>query len=239
MDSPQFSPLPAEHASGLADDIALSRVPKEYQGMVVQASQKYGVPVHVVSNVMKIESEGRANATSPAGARGLMQLMPGTFKDLGGQGDPYEPSQNISLGTKYLGQLLQKFEGDEQKALAAYNWGPGRVARKGISDLPPETSGYLAKYNALMAEGSPSGGAMGFAALLSKGKGPKGNLKQQMVNANQPDRDSSIGARNPMISQPVMYAVQDDFPMQDNTDTSEMPSSGRSIETILGISKLF
>jgi hypothetical protein len=81
-------------------------------------------PASLVKAVMKVESGGKQEAVSPKGARGLMQLMPATARQLGV--DPKDPQQNVEGGSKYLQQLLNKY-GKKDITLAAYNWGPGNV----------------------------------------------------------------------------------------------------------------
>jgi hypothetical protein len=102
----------------------------------------------------------RANAVSPAGAIGVMQLMPGTAKDLGVR-NPYDPEQNIEGGVKYLAQLQRKYQ-DPRLTAIAYNWGPGNTdkwlaAGADPSRLPRETRGYIQN----LAEGGIAGLAGG------------------------------------------------------------------------------
>jgi hypothetical protein len=109
---------------------------------VKKAATKYRLPPNLIKGVIKVESDFRARAVSSAGAQGLMQLMPGTAKELGIK-DPFDIDQNIDGGSRYLRKMLGLFGGDLKLALAAYNAGPEAVKHYG--GIPPyrETTLYV------------------------------------------------------------------------------------------------
>ena len=121
-----------------------------YAAEIDAAAAKYNVDPALLRGLIRQESNFNANATSPAGARGLTQLMPGTASALGV--DPSVPAQAIEGGAKYLRQQLDRFGNDPAKALAAYNAGPGAVQRYG--GVPPyaETQNYVRKVMGYAAE---------------------------------------------------------------------------------------
>ncbi len=127
-------PSPAEWLATEAPDV---------NGLVDQAAARHGVDPHLAHSVMQVESGGRTDAVSPAGAIGAMQLMPGTARDLGV--DPHDPAQNIEGGVKLLRQLTDHYGGDFNKAAAAYNAGQGAVDRAGGVPKIPETQDYVKK----------------------------------------------------------------------------------------------
>jgi soluble lytic murein transglycosylase-like protein len=139
-----------------------------YAAEIDAAAAKYNVDPALLRGLIRQESNFNANATSPAGARGLTQLMPGTAASLGV--DPSVPAQAIEGGAKYLRQQLDRFGNDPAKALAAYNAGPGAVARYG--GVPPyaETQNYVRKvlgYAAEYRQAAPASAASAAAASLT------------------------------------------------------------------------
>ncbi len=113
-----------------------------FGAQITAAAQKHGIDPALLAGLVKQESGFNPNAGSPAGARGLAQLMPGTAAGLGVT-DVLDPAQSLDGGAKYLRQQLDAFGGDVTKALAAYNAGPGAVQRYG--GVPPygETQHYV------------------------------------------------------------------------------------------------
>ena len=126
-----------------------------YAAEIDAAAAKYHVDPALLRGLIRQESNFNANAHSPAGARGLTQLMPGTAAALGV--DPSVPAQAIEGGAKYLRQQLDRFGGDEKLALAAYNAGPGAVAKFG--GVPPyaETQNYV---NSVLSKAASYRGAI-------------------------------------------------------------------------------
>lgn len=159
---------------------------EEYQGIIQEASNQYGVPVNLIMAVMMQESGGNAEIVSHAGAGGLMQLMPSTAKGEGltvypavettdkkgrriltldPRDDRMDPRKNIMAAVKLLGWLIKRYNGNIENALSAYNWGPGnmdKLLRGEKKSMPVETQKYapsiLATYRSLGGDtGSGSG----------------------------------------------------------------------------------
>ncbi len=141
--------LPAEEVRGFVPDEVMEEVAPfrdagDLDRLVAETAQRHGLEPSLVRAVAGVESAWRADAVSPKGARGLMQLMPGTAEALG-VADPFDPADNLEGGTRHLRSLIERYGGNLTKALAAYNAGEGAVARHG--GVPPyrETRDYVWK----------------------------------------------------------------------------------------------
>lgn len=112
-----------------------------FRPLIEREAQSAGIDADLLHALIQAESGGNPMAVSSAGAQGLTQLMPGTARGLGVT-DPFNPEQSVRGGARYLGQMLRQFPTVEQ-ALAAYNAGPGRVARAGGIPANRETPEYV------------------------------------------------------------------------------------------------
>jgi Transglycosylase SLT domain len=125
-----------------AQATAVSRA--DLNSMVAGAGERHQIDPDFINSVIRAESGFHSNAVSKKGAQGLMQLMPGTASQLG-VSNPFDPNSNVEGGTKYLRDLLEKYNYDPVKALAAYNAGSRRVDK--YHGVPPyyETQAYIAR----------------------------------------------------------------------------------------------
>jgi hypothetical protein len=130
-------PVPPAH-------VPSSTAPRSVHDLVNAASERHLVDADLIASVIYAESNFNPWARSPKGAQGLMQLMPQTATRLGVK-DPFQPEANIDAGSRYLRELLLRYDGDVVKALAAYNAGPERVAQYGGVPPYPETRAYIAR----------------------------------------------------------------------------------------------
>lgn len=136
-----------------------------WNAFINEAAAAHGVSPDLVRAIIQCESGGNPNAKSSAGAMGLMQLMPGTARSMG-VSNAYDPRQNIYGGTKYIAGCIRQFNGDWRKAVAGYNWGPGRKAfnyANWESYLPKETRQYLARVSSFL----PSSFTAGYTGVTS------------------------------------------------------------------------
>lgn len=140
--------IPAE-ALGLVPEHAVADtalqgagIPAAYAAKVHELAARFDLSPALIEALVWQESRWQAHAVSPVGARGLAQLMPGTARELGV--DSSDPFANLEGGARYLRQQLDRFDGDLEKALAAYNAGPGRVIRANGIPRIRETQVYVA-----------------------------------------------------------------------------------------------
>lgn len=174
---------------GIGDEIAKNKVVKNnlsskleerlsnYDEFIKEASEKYSVPVNLIKSVISAESFGKSDAVSKVGAKGLMQLMDGTSKDLGVK-DPFNPKDNIIGGTKYLRLMMDKFDGNLENVLSAYNAGPGNVVKH--NGVPPfqETKSYINRVKH-------------YLELYSNDKPETSNVNSNSINSNNINSNSA------------------------------------------------
>jgi soluble lytic murein transglycosylase len=116
----------------------------EFNDIIEEAASANEVSSSLIKAMIKVESNFNPNAVSPRGAKGLMQIMPGTMRDLNID-NPFNPYENVMGGSRYIKDLLRRFNNELTLALAAYNAGPGMVEK--YKNIPPfeETIGYVQK----------------------------------------------------------------------------------------------
>lgn len=129
-------------------------IPAVYSAKVSELAHRFDLSPALIEALVWQESRWRADALSPVGARGLAQLMPGTARELGV--NPDDPYANLEGGARYLRAQLDRFDGDVEKALAAYNAGPGRVIRANGIPAIRETQTYVASVMGRLSDHSRS-----------------------------------------------------------------------------------
>ena len=144
LQAPLTNPLTINTISNQPISKVTKGLTPEVQSYINEAAQKYDVDPALITAIIKQESGFNSAAKSPAGAMGMMQLMPGTARGLGVT-NPYDARQNIMGGTKYISQMLKRHNGNVTLALASYNAGPGNVQK--FNGVPPfkETQNYVVK----------------------------------------------------------------------------------------------
>lgn len=134
----------------LAADISDLTVDERIENAVEVYSNQYGVDSNLVKAIIKVESDFDPNVVSSAGAKGIMQLMPENCEALGVE-DPFNIEQNIEGGVKHIKEYIDRYDGDVEMALMAYNGGPTRMMNRGVTSvediykMPKETQNYVPK----------------------------------------------------------------------------------------------
>jgi hypothetical protein len=147
-DANGFVDVPSTEIDHFEPDVSVEPAagedPKKLPDVVSSASRRYHLDPDLITSVIHAESDFNPRAISPKGAQGLMQLMPGTSSKLGVT-NAFDPGANVDGGTRYLQELLVRYNFDLIKALAAYNAGPQRVEHYAGVPPYPETRAYVAK----------------------------------------------------------------------------------------------
>ena len=143
--SPQerIQPYPGAGPGTMTEASKYSQGQQNFEPLIEEVSDIHGVDPALIKAVIQVESGGNPMAVSPAGARGLMQLMPDTAAEFGVK-DSLDPHQNIQAGTRFVKRLLDRYQGNLKLALAAYNWGMGNLERN-PDTLPRETKDFIAR----------------------------------------------------------------------------------------------
>ncbi len=144
---------------------SVAKAPENLEAIFTEASKKYGVSEKLLKAVAKVESNFNPSATSKKGAAGVMQLMPATARSLGVD-DPYDARSNIMGGAKYLKENLERYKGNVDLTLAAYNAGSNNVSKYG--GIPPfkETQEYVKKVKNYMGDSVASGYSSDISSAL-------------------------------------------------------------------------
>ena len=185
---------------------ALSSGSVDLDAIFDAAGRENNISPDLLKAVAKVESNFKADATSRVGAMGIMQLMPGTAKYLGVD-DPYDPEQSIMGGAKYLKEQLDRFDGDVELALAAYNAGWPAVIKHG--GIPPfrETQAYVPKVLGYMGSGEITANMLTYNGFDMGGK----------INETTDDKDGSFDV-NEMLAQMLFIKM---IEMQMNSPDKE------------------
>jgi soluble lytic murein transglycosylase-like protein len=149
----EVSEMLASHDSAVPSSLPASA--QDVDDAIVASARRHNVDPNLVRAVVKVESNFNPHAVSRKGAMGLMQLMPGTARQLQVT-NPFDPQQNVDAGVRHLKKLMEDFGGDLRLSLAAYNAGQGAVIRSGGVPRFSETRNYVNRITALYSSGNVS-----------------------------------------------------------------------------------
>lgn len=211
----QTAPSYQGQSFGLANDgVTNNPAIARYAPMITNAANRHGLSSSLIASMMDAESGGDPNARSSAGAGGLMQVMPNTWKGLS-NGDRFDPNTNIDVGSQYMAEQLNKYSkyGDDalKLSLMAYNWGPGNTDRwiKNGGKIPKETTNYVAKVTSKLeaSRGNPDPSQrnpfMDYGADNNQPVNPNDVIKyaNQKQTRRLPASDKLVNAAAPVMAQ--------------------------------------
>ena len=148
---PAIAPALPAFTISVTESNAVAIPPRRaYASIIDEAAARYRLDAALITSVMEAESAFNPFAVSPAGAMGLMQLMPLVAEEYGAR-EPFDPRENIMAGARYLRRLLDRYDGNIELTLAGYNAGPTAVARYGDVPPYPETQRYVKTVSRLFA----------------------------------------------------------------------------------------
>lgn len=179
----QYSPLDPGSSQMVTDQMWLQKVPEQYRNIVEQEAEANHVPISTAVRMLSIETSGfNPKAVSPTGAIGMAQMLPSTGADMGYTPEQLmDPQMGIQAGIKYLGKLNEKFGGNEDLVLGAYNMGPGHMNQvlAGKADWTPQGSQYVQRAHQVSVDDPVSHGVPGVY-----GNNGVGNTSDTMSNLN-------------------------------------------------------
>ena len=186
---------------------SLSSGSADLDAIFEEAGRRYDISPNLLKAVAKVESNFRPDVVSRAGAMGVMQLMPGTAAGLGVT-DAFDPEQNIMGGAKYLRQMLDRFDGNLQAALSAYNAGPGRVSSNGGKPLS-FTEGYVNKVLSNFNGGRITAGTVSYDRSSAPGS---------QVSSNQSSDLSGLLSKDSLSQMLLMKIIEMQMSSSDDDD---------------------
>lgn len=215
-------------------DSAITDVPdavKDYESDIQTSAKKYGVDPQLVADYMTQESGGRNGLTSSAGAKGVMQFMDATAKDMG-IADVWNAKQSIDAGAKYIALLQDRYSGDREKMAAGYNWGMGNVDKsvsalgdEWKSKLPEETSNYLTSMAGRKSGGGLSEQLASQPAEGSAPSGPSGYAVPTDESLDEALNNSFASLRSNIKGNPTFGALEWEQPSSSTTTGGDAPTT--------------